>query len=633
MRSGKYFFNMTIFRKNIVRFIPLWAGYLFFMLLCMPMAVYNICADGSRSARLMADVQKSIDSTIQSSLEGSVLFLIFAFAIVAATALFSYLYTSRSAVFYHSIPIRREGLFITNYLSGIAFILGPNLLTALITGAVAAAEGYSVTAVLGEWLVASSCIMVFFYSFAVFCAMFTGQLVALPIFYIILNFYLTFMAMLTDMLLSFFCYGRTETFTSFGSYMCPFVRFAQMSTRYSREMDAAGNQYMQTVGGYLDGNLVPYLLYALAGIVLAALALVIYRLRNIESAGDTISVRCIRPVFRWGVGLSTAVSGGLLLSAYFFGKYSAGTKPGLAVTCVICGIIGFLAAEMIMKKSFRVFRKCYKELLMFVGVMAVSFVLLGFGAFSGSVPQADEVREVRISARNSLYTEDYGNIEEIIDIHSQIVSQESELEWLNRQISNSDDGHIVLIRFNYSMKDGSSVKREYSIPYTPALQNKSDSVISRIISIFNRPENIEAVLLPETLNEESIMYSEIQLYDRDLNHMSIGLSREQSLELYRAAKKDVESGRVSLGARAVLYDYLLEDLTDLYYDPITFILYSEQGSQGGMGENASSTANRYIDLWFSSEFENVLKVIEGFGIYNEGGRLITYGEYYGYDTK
>lgn len=49
------------------------------------------------------------------------------FGLLSAMAVFSYLYNSRSVGLMHTLPLKREGLFLTNYLSGLSCFLLPNL--------------------------------------------------------------------------------------------------------------------------------------------------------------------------------------------------------------------------------------------------------------------------------------------------------------------------------------------------------------------------------------------------------------------------------------------------------------------------------------------------------------------------
>ncbi len=88
----------------------------------------------------------------------------------------------------HALPARREALFVSHYLAGLSFLLLPHLAVYALTVAVEAALGCLELGPLTTWLLTQSGVCLFFYSFAVFCAMFTGNLVALPVFYGILNF-------------------------------------------------------------------------------------------------------------------------------------------------------------------------------------------------------------------------------------------------------------------------------------------------------------------------------------------------------------------------------------------------------------------------------------------------------------
>ena len=124
-----------------------------------------------------------------------------AVALLCAMAVFSYLYASRSVGMLHALPLRREGLFLTNYLSGLLFLLLPNLAVFLLALAAEVFAGTVVFSSLFTWLVVVSLFGLFFYSFAVFCAMFTGHLLALPVFYGVLNCLAAIISTLMDSVL------------------------------------------------------------------------------------------------------------------------------------------------------------------------------------------------------------------------------------------------------------------------------------------------------------------------------------------------------------------------------------------------------------------------------------------------
>lgn len=62
-------------------------------------------------------------------------------------------------------------------------------------------------AALAVWLLVQSGTALFFFSFAAFCAMFTGHILALPAFYVILNFLVMVISTLLAELMNRFFYG------------------------------------------------------------------------------------------------------------------------------------------------------------------------------------------------------------------------------------------------------------------------------------------------------------------------------------------------------------------------------------------------------------------------------------------
>ena len=120
------------------------------------------------------------------------------FGILSAMAVFSYLYNSRSVGLFHALPVRREGLFLTNCLSGRSMTLIPYAGTGVrcvvvsLCGGAFDAKGLAVTvlAVLGESF--------FYFSSATFVAFITGNAFAMPPLYALLHF----LAVLLDWLIS-----------------------------------------------------------------------------------------------------------------------------------------------------------------------------------------------------------------------------------------------------------------------------------------------------------------------------------------------------------------------------------------------------------------------------------------------
>ena len=122
MQSKTSFFNGTLFRKNLTRFWPLW-GLASFLAALFPLALLvKVLRDGTYSPPIRApEFTRMYYSVVGDA--GPVLFLIY--GALCALAVWSYLYSPRSVGLLHTLPIRREGLFLTNFLSGLAMVLLP----------------------------------------------------------------------------------------------------------------------------------------------------------------------------------------------------------------------------------------------------------------------------------------------------------------------------------------------------------------------------------------------------------------------------------------------------------------------------------------------------------------------------
>ena len=112
----------------------------------------------------------------------------FFYGLAVAWFQFAWLYRTRSAYHYASLPIRRETQFVSRYLAGLLFHLGPALVVTLLTMAAGAAKGENVVLPALIFLACSTLMFLFYYGLAVFCAHLTGHVAAMPVLYLIANF-------------------------------------------------------------------------------------------------------------------------------------------------------------------------------------------------------------------------------------------------------------------------------------------------------------------------------------------------------------------------------------------------------------------------------------------------------------
>ncbi|MBR5381135.1 MAG: hypothetical protein IK136_00790, partial [Oscillospiraceae bacterium] len=361
MRSKTSSCEKTIFLKELTRFWPLWAAYLVVLLLAMPVALQS-SLDAARDHA--GEVYSFLTSL--NMLPDMHLVITAIMSCLTAMALYSYLYTARSASFAASLPIKRGRTFLTHFFAGLCWLVLVNVIAFGLYAAVAAAHGVGhVDAVFGV-LAMNVLFILFFYGFASFCAVLTGNIIVLPIVYGVLNFTAVVTEWVASTLLRFFVFGMPDSFGNKLTFLSPSIELAGMCGLHFEKLGSTEQLYPwnylaeELPQGFrivFDGFLTAGI-YALVGVVLVVLAVLIYRRRHMETAGDVVAVKIAKPIFRWCLTFGCALVIGWLLFQIVCVREPSGVACAAAVAaCMIVGaFIGYFAAEMLMQKSFRVFR-------------------------------------------------------------------------------------------------------------------------------------------------------------------------------------------------------------------------------------------------------------------------------------
>ena len=589
MRSATSYFNFTLFRKNLSRFWPIWGLYGLIWLVLLPI---GLLTDGDylTLARARLIPLQYLDGM------STALFLAAGFGILCAMAVFSYLYSSRSVGLLHALPMRREGLFLTNYLSGLAFLVLPNLAVFFLSLLVEAAFGVLVFSSLFVWLVTACFYCLFFYSFAVFCAMFTGHILALPAFYGILNFLVMGLCFLVNDMAQRFLFGFTGAawMETLGLYLTP-VAYLASGVRVSY-YDGPAPSYDQVA--FLSG-LGRVFLVGLIGLVLAALALAVYRRRQLETAGDVVSVAWVRPVFRYGVAFCCAIALGNLFDSIFDRLLPDGAWT-LLFWMLLWGAFGCFVAVMLLRKTFWVFKSSWKGCCVFLACLAAAMCLMeldGFG-FESRVPDPARVQTAYVVNVRTCPSDDAGwvrltaddpeTIALVTQLHRQIVSEKARLED-DRNVYVSDyttdaDGVDVQtedwkdVRLSYVMTDGDVMYRDYTVPVTGEELAEEGSISALLQALFNAPGFAEEAYFGSLAEGDRLVAAEVSGVfsgDQTLSE-NLTLPSQALPDLEAAVKADLAAG--DLGRRWLLEDG--EYLDGCYFDAYLYLTYRLADREG-----------------------------------------------------
>lgn len=569
MRSKTSCFNSTLFRKNLSRYWPLW-GLASFGGAMFPLAMLlELLHNGFRFWSPLETRQ-----AYYTVLSYGVPVISIVYAILCAMAVWSYLYNARSVGMMHTLPIRREGLFVTNVLSGLTMMAIPYAVTGVLLVLVTMLFGgfepvgvlVTVLGVMGESL--------FFFGLATFCAFIVGNVFMLPALYGLLNFIAVLTDFMVNLLAQGFCFGLNSSYSGTVEWLSPVVYLVQkISPNNSYETqwvtDRLGGQRYETSvltsvtleNGWLIAA------YAAAGAALLGLAWLLYRRRRSESAGDVVAVGWMKPVFRYGCAVYAAILGGRLLYALLWDSFQSGryfTVLPMILCMIAGGAVGYYAASMLLAKTPRVFKTTWK------GMLAVA---LGCAALCGAmkcdlfgvvrrVPAPDSVKLVNVYAAGSNYYltpgKDDALIEKVRTLHQTIIDDKdyimSTAEGRSVYMETEEDSYTIgapatesvstsvssfantSVRFTYMLNSGLKVERRYNLYLTQNRMDQEDTYDHLLDQLINSPEMRQKRI---RWRDEGFQMTEVW-YDTWSGGGDLS-SREAGL-LLDAVAKDAENG-------------------------------------------------------------------------------------------
>lgn len=553
MRSATSFFDKTLFRSQLKHTWPLWLGYTALWLFLVPVMLFSALSayQGSYSA---ADASGLL---LNAGVRGGV-FISFVFSLFFAMLSFSHLTQSRATNGFHALPVRRETIFLTAYLTGLFCQLSTILVTFLLGAAVSAPLHLSFW---GVTVAAMGSVMleaVFFYSFAVLCMMMTGQILAAPVFYFVGNILVPGMEYLLRDFAGNFLYGysgHTDVALGFLSpplYMYPEVDIASIETCES-------DSYYVTAYALEHRSFMILAAYALAGLVIALIALLLYRTRKSEMTGSTVAFPWATPIFKYGVAFCTAVALGQFLYYFLFGQYRSGgsdSLPGTILCMAAAGLVGYFAAEMLIKKSFRVFRTGAKG----AAIVALALVLLGVAmsfdltGYEKRVPDESEIESAfyTFSGMTNVTTDDADTIRRLTAAHRTIVENRKELARIaeawdaDTPLSQSDYDDIepFSLRLTYYLKDGSQLSRSYFVYLRRSDLTVPSSATARVNALYMCRESVLRRVLGygyEHLGDTPrFLDSYCYYYDENSGAKDYSLTAAQAEQVYAALMQDVQ---------------------------------------------------------------------------------------------
>ena len=556
MPSKRSFFNRTLFRKNLNRSWPLWV----LLSIAGAMVPLYILLELIRAPR--GSLGPSPIDFAGALYQAATIFapgFTAVYAILCAMLVWGYLYNPRSVSLFHSLPVDRTCLFVTNALSGLAMIAIPYSVTGLLLCLLAACWGFFHLAAAVNTVLAVLLLALAFFGLATLCAMLTGHIFALPALYLLVNFLSPMLESLIFSMAQQFLVGVDSAANRFNA-LSPIVQiYTSFSTHYE-QYTPEGDQTAVLRGLWVVA------LYALAGLAMLALAWFLYQKRHSERAGDVVAFRWLRPVFRYGVALLSGLTVGRLL--YFFlweslfqkGSY-ADVLP-LFVCVALGGLLGFYAASMLLEKTRRVFRGSLLGAGVVCAGAAVLCLLVSVDVFGVErrVPDMDEIKSVQMTDRGIVSgpfdpEENPEQVEAVRAFHQALVKDRNYIrsyqpDW-DHEAGKAFNHYIWL---TYELTDGTTLTRQYDLWLTEDRVKTAGTYDNLLAAFYEDPEVRRCdVTIPENTDVNSIDVISEYLKDGVYSINTNDRDPKDAKTLYTALQRDADEGNIP--AKDVLLNY------------------------------------------------------------------------------
>ena len=456
-------------------------------------------------------------------------------AFLLAMSGFWYVYSGVKTDFYHSLPIKREKLFLERYVTGVLIFVVPYFISLMLGYGAGIMKGAGTSGILNlcaKGFVTNVVLFLLLYNLAVLGVLLTGNLFTGVLAY---GAFLSY-GILLESTISLTKYNFFTTYIENSRLSQSFEgKFGKLSPLYVFDMILSNNKISMKDVSVVFGISVLFLV----------ICMFVYKIRPTEAYHKSIAFKKLQPIIKVLVVLPVSACVGIL-SSEIVGQNFIWYVGGLLVTAVLLSF----AMEFLYYLDIR---ECIRPkistglILGMLVIMAVALKLdlIGFDTY---LPKESRVKNmsIYINGLNSCYDypegagEMYGTtsflqntrIKEFDAIY-QLAKKAVAIQKEDKRTANSEmtDSEELYFSVRYEMKNGKEVYRGYCIP-------KDEENLKLIADIYDNWEFKRQVLPVEYVKEEKI--SSLDIADLQSSHTS-ELSKETIKSLFKTCKNEWES--------------------------------------------------------------------------------------------
>lgn len=599
-------FNPGLSRDALRRFWPLPVGsfLLFFVSLVLPfyhelhsrsvelLSQYNYVSEYGESVQDVADYFAGA-FTLQTM-------LLAVLAPTAAMLVFHHLHGKKEIQFYLSLPVRRSCLYLTSMLTGLLMVLVPMLLCHGLTVGICLYSGVVVQPAL-RLLAVCSLLLLLFYGMAVLACVLAGQRFGAFLLYAGMHVAALVIWIGLSQVSELFIPGFSATVAppQWALWLMPLVKlFSDDNVLNSL------NRLKLTIP----------LIYGIVGILLLVFSGVLYQIRRAETAGDMLSFSAIKLLSKIFAALAVGLGGFALLQLLAFPDRSV-PFWGLLLLLLVLIAVGWIAAEMIIQKSFRIF---HSRSVLTGGALLLLCAAAMLGARAdafGYVHRTPELSHVESASLSISPWQSYDSTEvspaDALAIHKML------LEHIDQLGSFDITQNSIQLSISYGLNGGTTMERTYFFN-----EDELPELVQATLSVLDQPENVERRLFAGWIAEPSVKtFSSGSVYSYyDENRLNLTrngddfseLSAQEAVTLYHAICEDIKEGNV-LSPSHLLY-FPDEDCPDNYGDIyLDFFTKPYDASTGSYTQYQENTPHDSASFDLFSTMTHTIAALEDMG--------------------
>ncbi|WP_079709279.1 DUF6449 domain-containing protein [Paraliobacillus ryukyuensis] len=375
------------------------------------------------------------------------LIMLFTAPVLLAVFSFRFMQVKQSADFMHSLPIHRILIYLHKIGYGILLLILTDLVISLILLIMASTVDVSAFYTISDifpWFGLTLLFQLFVFSVGTFVGMITGLSVIQGLF--------TYIFLLLPSGISILIFYNLDLVLN--GYPEPYF-IEEKVMQFSPITDSVNMLYE------LNISFMKMFIYGFLTIIIFLISYWLYKNRSVEAASQAVAFSPLRPVFIYSFTFCMTLLGGL-----YFGYAQKGTG-WLVFGYIIASIIGYLVAQMILAKTWRVFTN-WKSYLYFIIGFTILAMLIVFDVtgYQERVPETSKVEKVYIMDNHNHYAfnqiidemdkgmESKEIISDVMELHQYLIEhgQETKID------ENSSEFTI-----KYQLENGREVIRQYYI--------------------------------------------------------------------------------------------------------------------------------------------------------------------------